>query len=380
MGRKLRTLSDDLERAILATILAGRAEPTAVKPEELSKTGRAVLSAIHALEKPTYAGVALHLTEVQAFPKESVQDYLSALQKISSEANASEVLQTVRDKQVLVELINAAQDMLSKKGQIDVASLGGYLERDPGSGGFGLASVAERVKDGLPAPPRGLQLRSLPDLVERTGGLYGSWVIGGEPKLGKTALSWQVALDVSSTNDIPVIYYDLENSFAVMMDHTRSIYKGDLKRIREATRRIYHRDSIRTLEADLQRVPAPALIVVDHIQRLSSSVQFAKASLDKWIHRLDSLKKRGYTILMISEIARSQYNSDAYIGSFKESGEIEYAAETGIQLLRGSGETVEIHVVANRHRPFRGLASLVQRYNDWAFKEVSNRQEEGPID
>jgi len=109
-------------------------------------------------------------------------------------------------------------------------------------------------------------------------------------------------------------------------------------------------------------------------------VQFAKASLDKWIHRLDSLKKRGYTILMISEIARSQYNSDAYIGSFKESGEIEYAAETGVQLLRGSGETVEVHVVANRHRQFRGMASLIQRDNDWAFKEVGDEAPESPAD
>jgi hypothetical protein len=378
--RKLQKLSDDLERAILATILAGRAESTAVKVEELSKTGRAVLAAINALEKPTYAGVALHLTEVQAFPKESVQDYLSALQKISSEANATEVLQTVRDKQVLVELINAAQDMLSRKGNIDVPSLGSYLERDPVTGAHGLSTVAERVKDGFPPPPKGLALASLPSLVRQTGGIYGSWVIGGEPKLGKTALAWQIALDTSSTNDIPVLYYDLENSFAVMMDHTKSIYKGDLKRARQATSRLYHRDSIRSLEADLARVSAPALIVVDHIQRLSSSVQFAKASLDKWIHRLDALKKRGYTVLMVSEIARSQYNSDAYIGSFKESGEIEYAAETGIQLLRGSGETIEVHVVANRHRPFRGMASLLQRYNEWAFKEVGSEEEERPVD
>lgn len=241
--------------------------------------------------------------------------------------------------------------------------------------------MAERVKDGLPDPPTGLQLKSLPLLLQRTGGIYGSWVVGGEPKLGKTALCWQLTLDASTTNDIPAIYYDLENSFAVMMDHTRAMFRGDLKKIKEVTKRLYHRDSIRTLEQDLQRVPPPAIVVVDHIQRLSSSVQFQKASLDRWIHKLDGLKKRGYTVLMISEISRANYNSDAYIGSFKESGEIEYAAETGIQLLRGPGETVEVHVVANRHRPFRGLASLVQRYNDWAFKEVGEDSvHERPLD
>lgn len=379
MRRSLK-LSDDLEKALLSAIIGGRAETSAVKPEELSKLGRAVLLAVNALEKPTYQGILLHLTNVQAFDREQARDYLVAIEKMAGESNAGEVLQAVRDKQVLVELINTAQDMLStRKGTIDLAVLGSFLERDASSGSSGLPTVAERVKDGLPPTPKGLALRSLPGLVAKTGGVHGSWVIGGEPKLGKTALSWQIALDASATNDIPVIYYDLENSFSVMMDHTRSIFKGDLEQIKRVTRKLYHRDSIRTLEADLQRIPPPALVVVDHIQRLASSIQFQKASLDRWIHRLDGLKKRGYTVLMISEIARSQYNADAYIGSFKESGEIEYAAETGIQLLRGSGDTVEVHVVANRHRPFRGLASLVQRYNDWAFKEIGDAPtEEAP--
>lgn len=380
MARKPLKLSDDLERAILAAILSQRAEPDAVRPEEVSKTGRAVLAAVHSLEKPSFDGVLLHLTEVQGLPREGVADYLAALKKINSEGNAAEVLQAVRDKQTIVELINAAQDMLGSKKGLDVGLLSGFLDRSGSAGGASFPSASERIKDGFPDPPAGLRLRSLPSLYEKTGGLYGSWVIGGEPKLGKTALSWQVALDVSSTNDLPVLYYDLENSFNVMVDHTRKIYKGDHAKARKALSKIYHRDSIRTLEADLSRVGAPALVVVDHIQRLPASVEFKKASLDRWIHRLDSLKKRGFTVLMISEINRASYNSDAYMGAYKESGEIEYAAETGIQLLRGPGETVEVHVVANRHRPFRGLASLVQRYNDWAFKEVGAEAEERVID
>jgi hypothetical protein len=75
---------------------------------------------------------------------------------------------------------------------------------------------------------------------------------------------------------------------------------------------------------------------------------------------------------MISEIGRASYNSDAYIGAFKESGEIEYAAETGIQLLRGAGDCIEVHIVANRHRPYRGLACMLTRYHDWAFRELGD--------
>lgn len=368
-------LSEDLERAVLCAILSGRADVNVVRPAELSSTGKAVWKAAVSLEKPTVSGVLLHLTEVQGLDKSSASDYLASVQRLGGEENAADVLQAVRDKQLLIGMIDAAQEMLSSsRGAIDLGTLAEYLERDPVSGAHASDSIAERIKDGLPDPPVGLRLRSLPKLYEFTGGLYGSWVIGGEPKLGKTGVAWQVTLDASTTNGIPAIYYDLENSFGVMMDHTRRIYKGDLARIREATSRIYYRDSIRSLENDLRRIPAPALIVVDHIQRLPANVEFRKAGLDRWIHRLDGLKKRGYTVLMISEIGRANYNSDAYIGSFKESGEIEYAAETGIQLLRGAGDCVEVHIVANRHRPYRGLASMLVRYNDWAFKELG----EGP--
>ena len=377
MARKSNLrLSDDLELAILSAILSGRCGAGVVRPEEIGALGKVVLYAAQALEKPTYAGVLLHATDVQGKDKIQVRDYLLAVQKAGADSDVAEVLQCIRDKQQLVDLVNAASAMLAtSKGRIDLGLLGGYLERDA-AGGSGIHPLAERLKDGFPDPPQGLALKSLPHLYECTGGLHGSWVIGGEPKLGKTAVSWQIALDVSKTNGIPVIYYDLENSMGVMIDHTRQIYKGDLKRVREATERIYYRDSIRTLEADLQRIPPPALIVVDHVQRLPGNVEFRKAGLDRWIHRLDSLKKRGYTVLMISEIGRAQYNSDAYIGAFKETGEIEYAAETAIQLLWGPDrKLVECHVVANRHRPHTGLISLLQRYNGWAFREINDQGE-----
>lgn len=377
MSRKSLRLSEDLELAILGSILGGQCGADVIRPEEISKAGRSILYAAKALEKPTYAGVLLHVTEVQGLDKVEARDYLLRVQKAGSEIAAAEVLQTIRDKQQLVDLVNAASDMLStSKGRIDLGLLATHLERDTTGGYGGISPLSERLKDGFPDPPQGLRLRSLPNLYEKTGGIHGSWVIGGEPKLGKTAMAWQVALDVSKNNDIPVIYYDLENSIGVMIDHTRQIYKGDIKRVREATARIYYRDSIRSLEADLQRIPPPALIVVDHVQRLPGNVEFRKAGLDRWIHRLDSLKKRGYTVLMISEIGRAQYNSDAYIGAFKETGEIEYAAETAVQLLWASDrKLVEVHVVANRHRPHTGLISLLQRFNGWAFREISDQGE-----
>jgi hypothetical protein len=195
------------------------------------------------------------------------------------------------------------------------------------------------------------------------------WAIGGEPAVGKSALAWQVTLDVALQN-VPVLYYDFENGFQVLMDRTRSIFKGNLDRIREATNKVYIRESIRSLDSDLARLAPPALVVIDSIQKLPGSVEYRRSSLDRWIHRLEALKKRGYYVLLVSEISRGNYGSEAYIGAYKESGEIEYSADMGVHLLDGGGLGVNAVIVKNRHRPFRGPVALLQRKNDWYLKEV----------
>src|SRR3990167_5607306 len=145
------------------------------------------------------------------------------------------------------------------------------------------------------------------------------------------------------------------------MDHTREIYKGNLARIREATKNLYVRDSIRTLDADLSRIPAPALLVVDSVQKLPGSVENRRTGLDRWIHRLEALKKRGYFLLLVSEIGRASYEGDASIAAFKETGEIEYAVDAGIQLIAQTDDVVQCHIVKNRHRPTKGLVSHMER-------------------
>jgi hypothetical protein len=367
-GRAVK-IGDSLEHALLGAVLAGRADKSVVKPEELSKTGRVILEAIRSVEKPTYHQVLLHAVEVQGYPRDGVTDYLSQLKRTSVDTDPGEILTAVRDKQILNDVVSSAVEMLGES-HIDLGLLAGLLERDIVGGAAGFDSVAERVKLGFPEPPNGFRLRSLPALTTATGGIYGTWAVGGEPAMGKSALAWQIALDASGENNIPSIYYDLENSFAVFMDRTRQIYRGDLDRARKATSRIFYRDSIRTLEADLARVPAPALVVVDHLQRLPSSLEFRKASLDSWVHRLDALKKRGYTVLLVSEVGRQHYNSEASISSYKESGEIEYSVDTGLQLIPGPARAVEVHVVKNRHREHVGLTSILTRVNNWAFKET----------
>ena len=359
-------LSSDLEMAILSGMMKGVVPKDAVRADELSKIGRIVLASIVALDKPTAADVALHASEVLGVSKDAVSGYLLALAQTTAGVETADILNKVRDKQLLIDLVNEAGSQLTK-GTMDLSLLSGLIQSE-GKASHALSSVAERVKDGLPPKPTGYPINSLPYLTRTSGGVMGLWALGGEPGVGKSTLAWQIALDVGQL--VPVLVYDFENGFAVMMDHTRDIFKDNLPRIREWTKQIYMRDSIRSLDSDLARVPAPAMIVVDSIQKLPGSVEHRRSSLDRWVHRLEYLKKRGYAILLVSEIGRASYGGDAYIGAYKETGEIEYSADFGLQLLESSGG-VEANIVKNRHRPFRGPVAILQRKQAWRFKELA---------
>jgi hypothetical protein len=365
--RVLRKLSEDLELGIIGGIIKGVVPKDAVEVEEVSKLGRYILVAVRALDKPTVEELALHAVEVQGAPRDILKSYLHQVSTANAGLEMADILRKVRDKQILLDLINEASKQISS-GDMDVALLGGLMHNES-TATHDLVTVSERLKDGLPPKPVGFPLRSLPYLSQQSGGVMGVWAVGGEPGVGKSTLAWQITLDVAQQG-IPVLDYDFENGFAVLMDHTKEIYKGNMEKISEVTKNIYVRDSIRSLDSDLARVAPPALIVVDSIQKLPGSVEHRRTSLDKWIHRLEYLKKRGYTVLLVSEIGRAAYGSDAYIGAYKETGEIEYSADFGLQLLDGGNVGAEAHIVKNRHRPFKGHVAILQRERAWFFKEI----------
>lgn len=331
-----------------------------------------ILKAIQSLvadgQHPPFAtnAVGLVAVDVLGAPHEVIREYLRAMELAVAGVEIGAILGKVRSKQALIELINEASTMLGK-GVLDVGLLTSVITRDAGVSD--IRPLTEELKDGFPDPPEGLSIDSLPALTEAVGGLYGMWAISGEPGVGKSGLGWQITLDLG--RKLPAIYYDFENGLSVLLERTRSMVSGNLERARNLVRNVYYRNSIRTLDADLASVPAPALIVVDSIQKLPGSIEHKRASLDRWVHRLEYLKKRGYHVIAISEIPRSQYQQDAYIGAFKESGEVEYSADTGIQLLPAKEGSVEVHIVKNRHRPRKGYVAMLGRVGGgWLFKEL----------
>jgi len=188
------------------------------------------------------------------------------------------------------------------------------------------------------------------------------------PKVGKSTLAWQMALDAART--MPVIYYDFENGLPTLLARTAVVFGHDLERIRSVTARVYHRSSLRTLSTDLARIAPPALIVVDSVQKIPTYGDDRRVGLDRWVHRLEELKKRGYHVLMVSEINRASYDAEPTMGGYKETGEIEYTADCGLHLTLG-GNYLYVYTVAHRHRPTRGLVSTLRRKNTWFFEEAS---------
>lgn len=368
--RRIIPLSHDLEVAILSAVLRGYAGSDVVEEQEISKVGRVVLRVTKGLEeegvKPPYNLYSVQLTAVDVFgaPREEIRRYLAECHRVQAEADVAEVLGRVRDKQVLVSLVNEAATQLGK-GALDVGAISALLGSREDS--RAPTPVSERIRDGLPEPPRGIPLGSLPGLTKVTGGVYGVWGLAGEPGVGKSTLAWQIALDVG--RGIPVIYDDHENGFAVLMDHTREVFEGDLDRIRRATTRLYYCDNARDLDRYLAAVAPPALVIIDSLQKLPASVEYRRQSLDRWIHRLELLKKRGYHVLLVSEVPRTLYGGEPNIAAFKETGEVEYAADLGLQIMGTEGDAALVYVIKNRHHPHKGYVCTLRRERSWWFKE-----------
>jgi len=369
-------LSPDLEKAILSGIIHGFATPDSVAPAELSKQGRVALGVLRELagqRVPTpypVDHVVLAATDLFGVKKEVFATFITEVVATQAGQAPNEILRKVRDKQLLLDVINEASEQLGKH-TLDIGLVSGLFQRD--SGGGRAVAVSERLKDAWPEAPKGLALASLPRLTHYTGGIHGMWAVAGTPGSGKSTLAWQIALDAG--RHTPVLYYDFENGFSYLMDRTREIFNGDRSKATEATQRVFYRDSIRSLDYDLSVVGAPALLVLDSVQKLPSSLEFRRAGLDRWIHRLELLKHRGYYVVIVSEVGRASYDSDPYIGAFKETGEIEYSADVGVQLIESGGDLVELHIVKNRHRPYRGLVAPLQRRKvKWLWKELGTSE------
>lgn len=235
--------------------------------------------------------------------------------------------------------------------------------------------LAQKLASGDIRPPRGLSV-GFPSIQSATGGLIGLWVIGGETGVGKSTFALQVACTIARR--YPVLYYDAENGEEVLAHHLQVAHRGTSDW--SFTDRLYIRSSVATLETDVRLFPPPALLVVDSVQKFGYELggKSYREAINALIRRVELLKRSGYSVILVSEIARASYGQVSNAG-YAETRELEFSADLAAQLVLTDDGAVEFHITKNRHRPHRGFVVGLTRDTDWSFQEDQVESfEDGP--
>lgn len=203
------------------------------------------------------------------------------------------------------------------------------------------------------------------------GGLHaGLYVLGAVPSLGKTSLAWQIADNIAASGRT-VLFYSLEMSRFEMVSkaisrYAAGIYGVDLapsaldvrmgknpeivgKAVEAFASTSAKRLNIIPGGLDMTvgdicdhaaaRVDSQPVVFVDYLQIMRSGDPRTdsddKRRTDEAMRQLKQLSaSHGLTVFVVSSVNRSNYTEAASFESFKESGSIEYTADTvlGLQL------------------------------------------------
>lgn len=367
-GDPVLPLGPVLESAVVGALISGKLSLKSVQRMELSKPGQAIYKILHDNDgKPLgLKTIKVACTEVHGIDKVELKEYLDGL---LMDSDIASTLQTLRRKRVVNNLVNEATTQIAS-GDYSLMPLRAILDSHKADI-KPLTPLADETEE--PAPPKGLAIRSLPRLTEKSGGLFGVWLIGGGPGVGKSTLTLQIALSIAKRYK-PVLHYDFELGRGVVRYHIHQALGEDQRAIKEATKQYYLRTSIGTLEADLEFIGKPCVVVVDSFQKIESSVTYRRESLDTWVHRLEALKRKDHDVILVSEKSRGNYKEPNLQG-YKETGELEYAADLALDLVLPDEQDagrVDVHITKNRHYKKKGLVCQLERVNSWWFKQVGH--------
>lgn len=362
----MNILAPVLEYAIVNALLQQDITYTDVDPKTLSQIGRVVWEGTQKLKDWDIKGVGLYATQVAGVEASRWAEYLANVAKHAT-GNALDIHQMLRQRQALLDISNEVQEQLNS-GELDLSKINTITAGSGGATRDTLSSVEQDLVGGPPEEPSGPRLHSLPCISQVTNGVFGMWVIGGPPGIGKSTLSAQCGVDISAGSGLKVLYYDAENGGRVTLH--RIVKNFGIEAARKLCKNLYLRDSLRTLNKDLAVVKPPAVIMVDSIQKITTSGDDRRVGLDKWINRFEQLKKsEGYSVILVSEVPRDKYTGDPRLDMFKETGALEYAADSAFGLVE-RGQFTAVWCVKNRHYEQKGQVALIERKKAFWFTEV----------
>ncbi len=243
-------------------------------------------------------------------------------------------------------------------------------------------------------------------------GIHGLNVIGGAPKVGKSAFVIQAASQMAERG-IPVLYYDFENG-------RQRIYQRILSRLSRleirrmagssltdeernryddacaALRRMMHYLRVindRKVTPELMRRHIDfirhetrsdyTVVVIDSLHKLPfKDFSERRTGIDAWLRQLESIRDELHvSFLVISELSRGTelaYSEKPHLGVFKGSGDIEYSADNAMVLYTAKPEQsgvdasercTTLWVVASREHTPGPVADYVLDYPYWGFVE-----------
>jgi hypothetical protein len=177
-----------------------------------------------------------------------------------------------------------------------------------------------------------------------------------------------------------VLYYDFENTSRELIRRVSCLCPS-LESVRDTLKLCYYRSSIKTLSHDIETLGEDLLLIVDSFQKLPARINHKRESLEDWLHKFEEIKKCGISIIILSEVDKASYKTgrSPSMGDYKETGEVEYSVDTGLQLResRYSKELIELWIVKCRARPTpSGRLELLTRESFGKLSEESSRGSE----
>ena len=213
-----------------------------------------------------------------------------------------------------------------------------------------LSDILKQKKDAA------IRLTGFEDLDRKLGGFtQGLYIVGGRPGVGKTTFLDQLSYELSA--QVPVFFISYEqnrlhfaakqiarlanlNGIPLTSTHIlKGIIPKEILKVMdlycESNREIYvYSDSpsvdeikkrVEQFEYDTGKIP---IIIVDFIQKVPSQRNNIKDAVDETVSKLQYFTTDGKrTSILVSSFNRAAYYSPVSIDSFRESGNIEYAAD-----------------------------------------------------